>query len=136
MKRQLKSLIRAWSLGTGLSILIFGVIFFGDHHPYKGDISFMLRVVMAIIWISIPGIVVYAGVCLGLAMLRVHPGWQLFIRLSASWIYLFPFVSLAAEYLRLQSIGMAAVIGVSVTVIWHWKQTKYGLTLVTPTTPS
>jgi hypothetical protein len=136
MKHQLQSLIRAWSLATGLSILIFGVIFFGDNHPFKGDISFMLRVMMAIVWISIPGIVVYAAACLGLAMLRVRPGWQLFIRLLAAWIYLFPFVSLAAEYLRLQSIGMAAFVGVGVAVIWHWKQTKHGFTLVTPTPQS
>lgn len=130
MKHQIKSLIYCWFYTTSLILLLFVALFFWDNHSYKGDYGFMFQVIAAIVWLSIPGVMAYALLCLGLAMLNIRPLTQLVVRVLISWVYAWPFLALAVELLRLQSIAFASIIGITVGISWHWTKTKHGFTLV------
>ena len=130
MQHQIKSLIYSWFYTTSLILLLFVVLFSWDNHPFKGDYGFMFQIIAAIVWLSVPGAMAYALLCLGLAMLRVRPWTQLAVRLLISWIYAWPFLALAVDIMRLQSIAIASLVGIAVGISWHWTKTKHGFTLI------
>lgn len=133
MYHQINLLIKCWLYATTATILLFLLLFFSDNHPLKGNALFMFQIMMSVVILSVPGILLYALLCLGLAMLGVPSAYQLMIRLLASWIYCWPFIGIASSLLRLQSIGMAAILGVSLGIIWHWQHNRNGFTLTSST---
>lgn len=102
----------------------------------QSDWLFMLQAMAAVVMLSVPGIILYALLCVGLAMLGVPPGYQLVVRLISAWIYCWPFLGMAAMMLRLQSLGFATLAGVSIGIIWHWHNSRHGITLQTPSSAS
>jgi hypothetical protein len=136
MYQHLTLLLRCWLYATISTLVLFGALFHFDQHPMKGDWLFMLQAMAAVVMLSIPGIILYALLCVGLAMLGVPPYYQLAVRLISAWIYCWPFLGMAAMLLRLQSLGFATIAGVSIGIIWHWNSSRYGITLQSPNTAS